>query len=405
MRAALAILVLAIACHGDADSARQPLGIPYELVFDLDLGRVVDDWAVEVRLELVTELGASAKSVTISPTGALEVTPSDPTRVDEVRGAIERALSGEITWRPCERDPSSRAVCFAMSDAMTRTAKKAALAQAVKTVNERLVALKEDHATAVARGQQIVVKLLARGAAGVEALQSVIGKRGRVELKVVDDGSDYMKRLYERVAGTRRSGADADPTATAAGIRAEADSWSSEGGSNHIDYYLIADDQRKIEHYSARLADLDPTLKLPDDRELGFERIEPQQSGDRVKWRSYYLERATSLTGAAIDDAHAATDPAANDWPIVKVELTRKGARDFDDLTTRIAGKKLATIVDGSITSAPVVLGPIHGGRLWIAMGGSDRAAAQRAAEGLAVVLRTGALPSPLVLATMQPVP
>ena len=124
-----------------------------------------------------------------------------------------------------------------------------------------------------------------------------------------------------------------------------------------------------------------------------------------MKWRSYYLERATSLTGAAIEDAHAATDPAANDWPIVKVELTRKGARDFDDLTTRIAGKKLATIVDGSITSAPVVLGPIHGGRLWIAMGGSDRAAAQRAAEGLAVVLRTGALPSPLVLATMQPVP
>ncbi len=390
MRAVVAIAVFAMACHGNADAPR------LRLVYDVDLDRVVDDKAEDVRRDVLSILADTKTEATIavSPTGVLQVKPSDPTKQVMIRDAIAGVYHDEITWRPCDTDPT--ALCFAVSDEVVTAAKKAALAQAVKTVHERLVASKQDVATVVAEGRQIVVELRAIDGEQLEALGSVISRKGRVELKVVDDGSDYMKRVYARISS--------DPSASSASIGAEVDEWSSDSGVHHTDYYLIANDKAAIERYVADLAAADPAFKVPDDRDLGFERIEPRQPGDRVKWRSYYLERAASLTGAAIADAQAAFDLTTN-RPIVKVELGRKGARDFGDLTTRIVGKKLATIVDGRIASVPVVETPIRGGRLWITMGGADSARMQRDADELAVVLRSGALPGPLVLVSKRVVP
>jgi preprotein translocase subunit SecD len=390
MRAAIAIAVLVTACHGDADGPR------LQLVYDVDLDRAVDDKAAVIRDDLVADLGPSAKSIAISATGDLQVIPSDAARRDQVRDAIEQPYRGDIEWRPCDADVGEGALCLTISAAYVKTLKQAALAQAVKTIQERLAASKQKRATVTARGQQIVIELPAIDDEQREAVKDVLGRRGRVELKVVDDGSDYMKRVYARIGS--------DPSLSAASIGAEVDSWTSDSGSRHTDYYLVAADKGAIERFVADLAAADPAFKVPDDRELGFERIEARQPGDRVKWRSYYLERAASLTGAAIADARVDYDQTTN-RPIVQVELGRYGTRVFAELTERIVGKKLATIVDGRITSVPVVETPILGGRLVISMGGSDQATMQRDADGLAVVLRAGALPSPLVLASQHIVP
>ena len=59
-------------------------------------------------------------------------------------------------------------------------------------------------------------------------------------------------------------------------------------------------------------------------------------------------------------------------------------------------GKKLATILDDKIKSAPIITGAIHGGRASITMGGSDLRSQEAERDELVNVLKTGSLPSPL---------
>src|SRR5262249_17908706 len=69
----------------------------------------------------------------------------------------------------------------------------------------------------------------------------------------------------------------------------------------------------------------------------------------------------------------------------------------FGDLTSKNVGRKMAIILDEKVQSAPVIQTAITGGKSNITMGGGDPRLVQQAAEDLVNVLRTGALPAPLV--------
>ena len=68
----------------------------------------------------------------------------------------------------------------------------------------------------------------------------------------------------------------------------------------------------------------------------------------------------------------------------------------FGDLTGEIVGKKLATILDDKVKSAPIINGAIRGGRASITMGGSDPVRQEQERNELVNVLKTGSLPAPL---------
>lgn len=79
------------------------------------------------------------------------------------------------------------------------------------------------------------------------------------------------------------------------------------------------------------------------------------------------------------------------------MEFDQLGARRFGELTSENLGHKLAIIIDGRVTSAPVIQAPIRQGRSTITVGeGTAREKERRAAE-LAALLRAGSLPAPLV--------
>jgi len=52
--------------------------------------------------------------------------------------------------------------------------------------------------------------------------------------------------------------------------------------------------------------------------------------------------------------------------------VVRKGAVRFERATARHAGQRLAIVVDGTVSSAPVVHARVGGGRIAISMGGHD---------------------------------
>jgi preprotein translocase subunit SecD len=428
------------------------------LVYSIDLDKAVDDRASDLKRDIESRLAEdNIKGVVRTPAqplGAVTVTLEDGTKLAEVKNTIEKDYGDTISTIDCP--PSEKnGLCFRVSSTFAETIKKAALTNAVATIRERINEKGVAEPNVVEKGDDIIVELPGLDKEMIEETKGIIARTAKLEMKVVDDctvykpegctaansthdGSPYMKNLYKHV-GSDRKGNPTDPEALKLDIKADIDQWRpDEGGAGHTDYYLIAPDRSEwmplvwakkhgcikpeqevregkvecnvtgrqvIERYVFGDKDLnypglvaqDPSFKVPDDRQLGFEQIDPQPTAkdQRFFWRTYFLERAIRLTGSAISNAVMSYDPNTN-RPNVLLDFNRYGGRIFGDVTAQIVGMKFATILDDKVKSAPQINGAIRGGRAAITMGGSDATTQEREASALVAVLKTGSLPAPL---------
>ena len=109
--------------------------------------------------------------------------------------------------------------------------------------------------------------------------------------------------------------------------------------------------------------------KPPDDREIVIEAGEPlpDTRDRRPYWRTYYVVKKSLLDTRAIADVSTMTDPV-NERPVVSVDLTQEGREAFRVATARAAkaGKKIAILVDGQVSSAPIINGEIKSPRFML---------------------------------------
>src|SRR6185312_8329104 len=84
----------------------------------------------------------------------------------------------------------------------------------------------------------------------------------------------------------------------------------------------------------------------PPHSKIVYEQIAPlpEAKDQRIGWRSYFVSDQVALDGSAVANAIGSYDPNTN-RPVVALEFNRRGARIFGDLTARITGGKLATIL------------------------------------------------------------
>jgi len=426
----------------DKSAAAAAHGPRRRVVYELDVDKAVDDKAAELRRDLEAGLADASivASVEVSAVvlGAVTVTPTDGTTRPAIEQLIKADYADVVEPRACESTAGPNAVCIAIAATYADVLRKTALGSAVETMHLRLVAMKVANPTVVEQDGQIVVEFPEDDVNG-SAIRSLIQRTGTLEFKVVDDGSAYMKQVFAHVGSTGASDEATDARAIEEAITADVDQWRPEdGGASHTDYYLVAHDREAllsperarrigcptnqleqgqarcsvsgraaIEAYLAELEATDPThFKLPDDRQIGYQLNEPDPDAkdQRPYWRTYFLERAVQLTGAAIGNAEPSADPYSN-RPLVLLEFNRAGARTFGDLTARIVGKKLAVIIDDKIASAPIINGPIRGGRASVTMGGNDPRRQEAERDELVNVLKTGSLPAPLREASSTVVP
>ena len=108
--------------------------------------------------------------------------------------------------------------------------------------------------------------------------------------------------------------------------------------------------------------------------------------------RMYLVEKRVRVSGESLVDAQPSFDQRTNE-PIVSFRFDSAGGRRFGDITQQNVGRLLAIVLDGKVISAPVIREPILGGN-----GQISGSFTVQGAQDLALLLRAGALPAPLVI-------
>ena len=103
------------------------------------------------------------------------------------------------------------------------------------------------------------------------------------------------------------------------------------------------------------------------------------------------LKAIPILDGAMLTDARAAYDQ--NGQPIINFTLNAQGGKIFGDFSGKNVGNRMAVVLDGKVYSAPVIRERIGGGSGQISGGFSVQEASD-----IAIALRSGALPAPIIL-------
>ena len=146
------------------------------------------------------------------------------------------------------------------------------------------------------------------------------------------------------------------------------------GRTAQLEFKLVSDDQDLLNE------------AIAGDVPEGYELTKDEDGNDLL------LEQVAVMTGEVLSDANISRDQYGR--PSVKLDFTSAGARLFSNITGANKGRRLAIILDGEVYSAPVIRERISGGSAEITGNFS-----MDEAKDLSTVLRTGALPAPIVVA------
>ena len=140
----------------------------------------------------------------------------------------------------------------------------------------------------------------------------------------------------------------------------------------------------RIKNLLGKTAQLNFRLVSDSENEFGSE-ILISDTGEELP-----VSKRIVISGDNLVDAQPRLDNQSNQ-PSVSFTLDRLGSQKFGKFTTKYVGKRLAIVLDNKIISAPSVREPITGGSGNI----SGNFSFQEATD-LALLLRSGALPTPL---------
>ncbi len=190
----------------------------------------------------------------------------------------------------------------------------------------------------------------------------------RLRLQMIDNASPLPQKLSEHVRD--------DAEARRLGVRPDQLTWrAADGDTAHTEHYVSAADRATLETYLASLWRHRSDLVA----ERGHEMLLGREGN---RWRTYYLWTRVELDGSSIRSAtvqHSRPDGE----PEVRVEVDEQGASRLAATTGQNIGRRMATVLDGAVSSAPIINGPILGGVLSVRLGGTDASGKEHEAAEL----------------------
>jgi len=191
-----------------------------------------------------------------------------------------------------------------------------------------------------------------------ERAKEIVGKTAHLEFKLVSEDPELLRQAEE---------ASAPPPPAPTPVKGEAKPTEAKP----------ATEKTPVELPKA-------PAKMPEGYELAT-------MSERNRHETLLLQKEPILTGDKLVNASVSFDSYGQ--PIVELEYDSEGAKIFDRFTFQNIGRRLAIVLDGKVHSAPVIRDRIPNGRAQI----SGNFSSQDASD-LALVLRAGALPAPVVI-------
>ncbi len=151
--------------------------------------------------------------------------------------------------------------------------------------------------------------------------------------------------------------------------------------TGHLEFKIVLDQAPTEELLRARHGE-----ELPEDTEVAFER----DRESRQILNAYLVKTAPDITGEFLEHARVAFDNRQR--PVVEFRFSTQGGKIFRDLTEAHIDDQLAILLDAQVYSAPVIQSRI--GR----RGQIEGRFTSEEARNLAIVLRAGSLPVPVVI-------
>jgi preprotein translocase subunit SecD len=216
----------------------------------------------------------------------------------------------------------------------------------------------------------------------VPRLDQIAKDRGLDRAAPATAGSDTSRALTSLFQNADSTGADTAATSTDGPFRR-----SVAPGGMPGQYMVAMADVRLLERL---LADSAIQSALPPGKVVRWG-VDSMVLGQQYYRPLYVLESRDIITGEYLVDAKPNQDPL--EGAKVDFQLNNEGGRRFRVETGKNIGNNMAIVLDDRVMSAPVIQGAI-GTRGQITMGGRDI----QQAQDLALVLRAGALPVPLVV-------
>ncbi len=102
------------------------------------------------------------------------------------------------------RDATAGTVRLKLDPSQVDEERDYALGQAIETIRGRVDKFGVAEPTIIKKGTDIIVELPGLKSADFERIKSIIGRTAQLEFKIVDDGSDYMKKLAASVPQEHR---------------------------------------------------------------------------------------------------------------------------------------------------------------------------------------------------------
>lgn len=318
----------------------------------------------------------------------------DPSKIDE--RFLERFRS-ELSYT---RSQDGRNWEFRIRSSVESGIRDRAVGQAREIIGRRIDELGLREAAVSTRDEDIIVEVPGEDEKSFATIREIISQTARLEFKLLDDDSDFMKQVQENAKPeSLPEGLEFDREVVSVGV--------DKGGDvkkNTVTYaFLKKGDKETIQQTLTRLKEWAATLQVPPDRELGFELVQTPVDTVSMKeedrgWRTYLLKSRAEVTGDQVRDAAAQPDQGQGSlggWHVA-LTFTEQGGRIFEQITGDNIKRRFAIILDGRIESAPVIQTRIPGGHAQITMGSSDPEQQLQSARQLELVLRSGALPAPI---------
>ncbi len=252
---------------------------------------------------------------------------------------------------------ADKVAVYAFSDTFDNKTKDQAVRQALETIRHRIDRYGVSEPTIVRLGtNRIAIEL--PGMTDPDRALNLIKKAGRLEFRLVDESMpDAEVRKMVTEARTKLN--------------------ISEGFSEEI----VAKVNEELKS------------KIPEDSEILYEVEYDPVTKKMVGGVPYLLKRKAEVTGEMLKNAQVNVH---DNEPYVSLTFNPLGTRLFADLTKANIGKRLAIVLDGNVSKAPVIKSEIPNGQAQITLGYGDYNTVLKEAEDLTLVLREGALPARL---------